>query len=92
MVGFLLCRDFLVSGLRMAAFQQKFEVEVSWFGKFKTLLLDTAIVCLMINERLWDIPFRAIGMLTLWLSLILSLYSAWLYIRVFAKGMVQPQP
>jgi CDP-diacylglycerol--glycerol-3-phosphate 3-phosphatidyltransferase len=83
LAGILICRDIGVSGLRLLALEQRLTIEVSDFGKWKTVLQDIAIVCLMINEPLFDLPLRAVGMLTLWGAVALSLYSAWTYGRSF---------
>jgi CDP-diacylglycerol--glycerol-3-phosphate 3-phosphatidyltransferase len=83
LAGVMICRDIGVSGLRLLALEQRLTIEVSDFGKWKTVLQDVAIVCLMINERLFDLPLRGVGMLTLWAALVLSLYSAWMYGRSF---------
>ena len=60
-------------------------IEVSDFGKLKTMVLLGAIFCLMINQRIWEIPFREIGMISLWIGLLLSLYSAWNYAERFLQ-------
>lgn len=79
LAGLIISRDIAVSGMRLMAMEQSFKIEVSDFGKWKTTLLSLAIFCLFINEPLFGIPFRPIGMISLWLSLALSLYSAWMY-------------
>ncbi len=83
LVGLLLCRDLALSGVRLVAREQGISIPVSWFGKFKTLFLDTGIFCLMMKKQLFDWPFREVGMICLWLGVFLSFYSAWLYFRDF---------
>ncbi len=83
MAGFLLARELGMSGLRLVAQQQGIVIQVSTLGKVKTLLLDLALVCLLVNYPLWGLPFREIGMISIWLALGVSLYSAWQYIREF---------
>lgn len=83
----LVCRELAVSGLRLAALQQSIRVDVNAFGKIKTCLLDGAITCLLINEPLFDWPFRPVGMIALWLGLLASLYSAYQYFRAFFDEM-----
>lgn len=83
LAGILICRDIGVSGLRLLALEQRLTIEVSDFGKWKTVLQDIAIVCLMINRPFLGLPLRGIGMLTLWAALALALYSAWMYGRSF---------
>ncbi|MBM4252334.1 MAG: CDP-diacylglycerol--glycerol-3-phosphate 3-phosphatidyltransferase [Deltaproteobacteria bacterium] len=79
LAGLLVCRDIGVNGIRLMALEKHMRIEVSEFGKLKTLVLLWAIFCLMINQPLWGIPFREIGMVSLWIGLLISLYSAWNY-------------
>ncbi len=83
MAGFLLCRELAISGIRLLALEQSITVPVSSLGKVKTFFLDSAIFCLMVNRNLFDVPFRELGMVTIWLTLFLSMYSGWLYIKEF---------
>lgn len=83
LVGLLLCRDIAMSGMRLVAQEQGLEIPVSWFGKFKTFFLDTAVFCLMTKKQLFDLPFREVGMICLWVASFLSFYSLWLYFRDF---------
>jgi CDP-diacylglycerol--glycerol-3-phosphate 3-phosphatidyltransferase len=83
LAGVLICRDIGVNGLRLLSLEEGRSIEVSDFGKWKTFVLSIAIFCLMVNEPLFGLPFREVGMLALWVSLGLSLYSAWLYGKAF---------
>jgi len=83
--GFLLCRDIAVSGMRMIALEDGFNIPVSSLGKIKTILQDVAIFCLMIRQDIFDIPFRVIGMIAIWLALGVSLYSGYLYFEEFLE-------
>lgn len=82
----LICRDIAVSGIRLIALEQRVTIEVNEFGKWKTTITAVAIVCLMINKPLFDLPFRPVGMICLWIALGLSAYSAWLYGRAFLQS------
>ena len=79
MIGVLLVRDITVSGIRIVALEQGFSIDVSVFGKLKTIAQGTMIFCLMINEPLWGWPYREVGWIAAWVSLGLSLYSGWKY-------------
>lgn len=83
MAGTLLCRELVLSGLRQVAQQQGIVIQVNSLGKWKTLFLDVAIVCLMVNRPLFGWPFTQVGMVCIWAALFFSLYSAWLYIQEF---------
>jgi CDP-diacylglycerol--glycerol-3-phosphate 3-phosphatidyltransferase len=83
LAGLLIARDIGVSGLRLMALEQKLVIEVSEFGKWKTAMQTLGIFCLLINEPMFDLPLRPIGMISLWIALALSLFSAWLYGKAF---------
>lgn len=85
LAGFLLTREMGMSGLRLVAQQQGIVIAVSMFGKLKTLALDLALVCLLVDYPLFGLPFHEVGMVSIWVALALSLYSAWLYVREFAE-------
>lgn len=79
----LICRDIAVSGIRMIAQEQGFNVEVNQIGKFKTASQVAAIFCLMIGQELFRIPFRTVGMLIIWVALLASIYSGYTYFKDF---------
>lgn len=81
--GLMIARDIGVSGMRLIAQEKGAAIEVNAFGKTKTAVQIVALFCLLLNKPLWDLPFRTVGMLALWASLVLSLYSAWLYGQAF---------
>lgn len=83
LTGLIICRDIGVSGLRLMAMEQDFKIEVNDFGKWKTALLLVSIFSLLAYEPILGLPLREIGMVTMWVSLVLSLYSAWLYGRAY---------
>lgn len=95
LIGALLVRDITVSGIRMVALEQGFAIQVSVFGKLKTIAQDVMIFCLMINQPLWGWPFREVGQIAAWVSLGLSLYSGWKYIEEYLvqakqRGLIEP--
>lgn len=81
--GFLLCRDIAVTGMRLVALEDGFTIPVSKLGKAKTIIQDVAIFCLLIGTDIFDIPFREIGMISIWLALFVSLYSGYAYLMDF---------
>jgi CDP-diacylglycerol--glycerol-3-phosphate 3-phosphatidyltransferase len=90
--GFLLCRDVAVSGMRMIALEDGHTIKVSAFGKFKTILQDVGIFCLMMGQDMFDIPFRITGMISIWLALAVSLYSGYLYFEEFLDNSTNTHP
>lgn len=87
--GLLLCREVAMTGLRLLAVEQGFIIKVSLLGKWKTLFLDIAITCLMVNQPLFGWPFREVGMAAMWLALFASLYSGGLYAQEFWQASNQ---
>ena len=85
MAGVLLCRELAVSGLRHMAAMHNIEIQVSGIAKWKTFTLDVAITCMMVNRPMFGWPWVEVGMLSLWISLIISVYSAWEYGDKFWK-------
>tara|TARA_B100000524_G_scaffold343509_1_gene239702 strand:- start:562 stop:1131 length:570 start_codon:yes stop_codon:yes gene_type:complete len=81
--GGLLCREIAVSGLRLAACQQKFSIDVSYIAKIKTFILDFSLTCLLVSYSLFGWPFLEIGMISIWFAFFISYYSAWLYLKDF---------
>ena len=71
----VICRDIGVSGLRLAAMENNFTIEVNSFGKWKTAIQDLAIGFLMCSLSTWYIP----GMVLMWISIGLSYFSAYTY-------------
>ena len=86
--GLLLCREVAINGMRLTAASEGFSIPVSNLGKYKTLAQDLAIVLLMIHTP----QLANAGMITIWISLILSYYSAYEYWKGFwAKSSSQFQ-
>lgn len=71
----ILSRELAVSGLRLAAAEQGLSIQVSSFGKIKTAFQDVAIVLLLSQ----NISYSQVGMITLWVSILFSYYSAYQY-------------
>jgi CDP-diacylglycerol---glycerol-3-phosphate 3-phosphatidyltransferase len=83
MAGVFLCRDVAISGARLIAARQGFSIPVDLIGKFKTLFLDIALTCLLVNEALFGWPFREVGMGCAWIAFFCSITSAWQYFKLF---------
>jgi CDP-diacylglycerol--glycerol-3-phosphate 3-phosphatidyltransferase len=79
LAGVLICRDIGVNGLRLLALEQKITIEVRDSGKLKTVFQSVGIFCLFVYKPLFEIRFREIGMICIWVALAFSLYSAWSY-------------
>ena len=91
----ILCREFAMSGLRMAAAMKRMVVEADMGGKVKTFVQLNAIGWLMGarmlsqdfpelfagQDRLWVTGVRALGMCLFGLSAILTISSGVVYFR-----------
>lgn len=79
MAALLIGRELAMSGMRLVAAEKGITVHVNSLGKVKTFLQSLAIFCLFINKSWLGLPFREVGMLSLWAALGFSLYSAYQY-------------
>jgi len=77
-------REISVASLRewMAEVGQRSVVKVSWIGKYKTGFQMVSIVCLLFNADLYGIPVRMLGVVLIYISVVLTLWSMWQYIQL----------
>jgi CDP-diacylglycerol---glycerol-3-phosphate 3-phosphatidyltransferase len=93
----LLAREFIISGLRMIAASEGMVIAAGQEGKWKTSLQLTAIIALCVHyehpiDLLWaeyPVNFNAVGKVLLYLSTVLSVWSAAGYFRAFLKMLGQ---
>ncbi|MGE0173158.1 MAG: CDP-diacylglycerol--glycerol-3-phosphate 3-phosphatidyltransferase [Oligoflexales bacterium] len=76
-----LCREIAISGIRLAAKEEGFSIDVTDLGKLKTAILDLSLFCLFINVG----SFHGVGMVTAWIALLVSYFSAYQYVHDFWK-------
>lgn len=85
----LLAREFVVTGLRSLAAVQGVVVPASKLAKYKTASTMLAIFCLLLDEVYpvfgLEINFYQVGTISLWISLLLSLWSGVEYGRLLRK-------
>jgi cardiolipin synthase len=86
----ILCREILVSGLREYLAELRVGVPVTRLAKWKTTAQMVAIGFLIAGEAGDKIipVVTEIGILLLWLSAILTLYTGWDYMRAGLQYMV----
>ena len=82
LVVLLLSRDLMINGLRAVAAGEKMTISSSWTAKWKTGAQMTAIPFLML-KTLFGIPVMTFGQILLWIALLLSLISAFDYLKAF---------
>ena len=73
-----IAREFVISGLRLVAAGKGVVLAAGNLGKIKTTLQDLALPFLMVGES-WK-PFQVIGLILLYASLIMSVWSGWDYV------------
>ncbi|MDP9268460.1 MAG: CDP-diacylglycerol--glycerol-3-phosphate 3-phosphatidyltransferase [Acidobacteriota bacterium] len=83
-------REFLVSGLRSIAATQGLTIEASNLGKFKMVVQIIAVVAAIFDRRwaYWQfggfiLPIHWLGKVTIWIMVVLSLWSAIDYFAAF---------
>jgi CDP-diacylglycerol--glycerol-3-phosphate 3-phosphatidyltransferase len=75
-VTILILREMYITSLRLLANDHGINVPVGALGKWKTATQMTGIPFLMAYDRPWGIPMPEIGTIVIYLSAILSVYSA----------------
>jgi cardiolipin synthase len=86
----ILCREILVSGLREFLAELRVSVPVTRLAKYKTAVQLVAIGFLIAGEagdRILPVTTE-IGLLLLWISAIVTLYTGWDYFRAAARHLV----
>lgn len=82
----LICREMAITGLRALASAEGVIISASRAAKWKTGTQMVAIPFIM-GRNLWGIPIFEIGMVLLYISLAISLWSAKDYIVDFFRGV-----
>ncbi len=86
----ILCREILVSGLREYLAELRVSVPVTALAKWKTFLQLVAVGFLIAGEAGDQIlPVTTLtGVVLLWLSAILTLYTGWDYFRAGVRHLI----
>jgi CDP-diacylglycerol--glycerol-3-phosphate 3-phosphatidyltransferase len=97
LVILLMSREIALTGLRAIASQEGFVISAGAGGKTKTALQLTGIVFLLFHFRYeilffdYEIDFHQVGISLLYLSLVMSLLSAYEYFRFFVEAASKQQ-
>lgn len=83
----LICREMGITVLRTIASNEGVSLPTSKSAKIKTTTQMIAIPFMMAKEGLWGIPLFPIGNALLWVSLLISMGSAFSYVFDFFKGL-----
>lgn len=97
LVVLLMSREIAITGLRAVASQEGFVISAGAGGKTKTALQLSGIIFLLFHFRYkiiyfnYDLDFHAVGIVLLYMSLVMSLISAYEYFRFFAAAASKQQ-
>jgi CDP-diacylglycerol---glycerol-3-phosphate 3-phosphatidyltransferase len=80
-------REFAVTGLRAIASSENIIIPAENVGKYKVGAQITAVLALLLDYYMTNDWLRDLGSLALWIAMILALYSAIHYFRVFWKRL-----
>ena len=84
----ILCREFVVSGLREFLADLKVSIPVTYLAKWKTTIQIFALGFLLVGEAAPDwIPAVTIGDYCLWVAALLTLYTGYDYLKSGLKHM-----
>ncbi len=84
----ILCREFVVSGLREFLADLKVSIPVTYLAKWKTTIQIFALGFLLVGNAAPDwIPAVTIGNYCLWVAAILTLYTGYDYLKSGLKHM-----
>ena len=83
----LICREMAITGLRALASAEGVIIGASISAKWKTATQMVAIPLIMGRDGLWGIPLMPLGMVLLYISLGISMWSAKDYVVEFFHGL-----
>ncbi len=81
LVVVLISREIIIAGLREWLAERNIIVHVSQLGKWKTVSQMLAIEGLLLHETFFGISMHNAGTILLWIATVLSLWSAYEYIK-----------
>ncbi len=79
----LIVREMAITGLRAIASSEGIVIPASRIAKWKTVMQMAAIPMLMLHETYFYIPMQLLGTICIWISLLISVWSAKDYIKDF---------
>lgn len=79
----LIGREFAVTGLRAIASSDGIIIPAETVGKYKVAAQITAVLCLLLDYYLTREWLRELGSISLWIAMILAVYSAVQYFRSY---------
>jgi len=88
----LIGRDLLIGALRNVAANNGTVIAAGRGGKIKTVVQMIGVGCIIWKNELFGINIMLIGKIIVYLSVILSLHSGWVYFQNYAKVAKEPEP
>ncbi len=92
LVFIIIGREIAVTGLRAAAMatEKKVIIDASIWGKIKTVSQIVAILGLLVKDTYLGVDFGLIGYLSLWVALLLTIISGYLYFKDYWTVVAKP--
>ncbi len=81
----IVCRELVVTGLRAIAMDEGIVLAADDFGKVKTVLQVLALIPLIVHYPFFGFDPQGIGLILLYISTILAVYSGGNYVYSFFK-------
>lgn len=81
----IICRDVMVTGLRAVAADEGIVIAADKYGKLKTVLQLVALEPLILHYDWLGIPMHETGMILLYISLVLTVFSGYNYFTGFYR-------
>jgi CDP-diacylglycerol--glycerol-3-phosphate 3-phosphatidyltransferase len=85
MVLLIIAREMAITGLRSIAMNEGIVIDADLWGKLKTSFQAVAIIALSLHYDYFNVDFQVVGMVFIWIALIFTLWSGWIYFRRFYK-------
>ena len=86
MVAIIIAREVAVTGLRIVVAREGITIESSKLAKYKTAFQLVAVVGLLIHYTYFNINFNLVGITTLWIAMLITLWSGLIYfVKFFEK-------
>ncbi|GHU11466.1 CDP-diacylglycerol--glycerol-3-phosphate 3-phosphatidyltransferase [Alphaproteobacteria bacterium] len=78
----ILAREIMVSGLREFMSEMRMKVPVTKYAKWKTVMQMLSVTCLLCSAMFPDVSsIKSIGVVTLWLAVIMTVFTGARYLR-----------
>ncbi len=87
----IICREIIVTGMRLMAATKRFTIPSDMAGKTKAAFQMLAIFLLLIPEPIAGVDFKFYGHIVLWIAVAVTLWSGFGYYLGFKRSMAETQ-